>query len=268
MKAGFIWRPGTHVRLVSRLMHDWDYARLVIARRIAGDIVLSDNPGEAMKKWREYFEVSQNEIARKMGVSPSVISDYEKGRRYPGAKFVRKYVSSLIEIDAKRGLNKISELAYTVGVPPNAVLDMREFEKPLTVASIADAVKGVILAAKDKSGRRVYGYTVVDSINAIMSLTGMQFTLLFGSVPDRAIVFTNSRFGRSPMVAVRVAPIKPAVVVIHGPRRDKDVDPLAINLAEAEGIPLILSLASSREELVDRLKMLARRASLTGLLEA
>ena len=248
--------------LVSMGMHDWDYARVVIAKRIAGDIVLAENPGDAMKKWREYFDISQNEIAKKMGVSPSVISDYEKGRRYPGAKFIRKYVTSLLDIDTERGLNKISELASTVGVPPNAVLDMREFDKPLTVADIADAVQGVILAVKDKSGRRVYGYTIVDSINAIMSLTGLQFTLLFGSVPERAIVFTNSRFGRSPMVAVRVAPIKPAVVVIHGPRGD--VDPLAIRLAEAEGIPLILSLVDSRDSLVMRLRMLARKAALTG----
>ena len=62
----------------------------LIARRISGDIVYSNNPNVGLKKWRDYFEVSQLEVARIMGVSASVISDYEKGRRAPGAGRLRR----------------------------------------------------------------------------------------------------------------------------------------------------------------------------------
>jgi len=68
------------------------------------------------------------------------------------------------------------------------------------------------------------------------------------------------RLGRSPMVAVRVSPIKPAVVVIHGPRGN--VDPLAIELAKAEGIPFILSLAKNLDELIASLRRVSEPLTL------
>ena len=40
----------------------------------------------------------------------------------------------------------------------------------------------------------------------------------------------------SPMVVIRVTPMKPSVVVLHG---IKEVDPLAIKIAEREQIPVI-----------------------------
>ena len=50
-------------------------------QRIAGEIALSSNPGRTIKKWREEFGLSQHQLADAMGVSHSVISDYESGRR-------------------------------------------------------------------------------------------------------------------------------------------------------------------------------------------
>jgi len=73
-----------------------------------------------------------------------------------------------------------------------------------------------------------------------------------GLTSERAIVFTNVERGRSPMIAIRVAPIKPAVVILHGPKRS--VDPLAIVLADREHIPLVLSLASYVDEIVEKLR--------------
>jgi len=56
--------------------------REVLARRIAGEIILSSKPGATMRKWRELFAVSQMTLAEKMQLSSSaVISDYESGRR-------------------------------------------------------------------------------------------------------------------------------------------------------------------------------------------
>ncbi len=234
-----------------------DYIVKLIGKRIAGDIVLSENPSNSLKKWREYFEVSQADMAKSMGVSPSVISDYEKGRRMPGVGFMQRYVKSLLEIDRLRGWRKVSSMAASLGIVPGVVIDMMEFERPLTFEELVETVKGIHLNPEVKSSRLVYGYTIVDSINAILSLSGIQFSILFGATPERAIIFTKVQAGRSPMVAVRVAPVKPNIVVIHGPQ--SSVDPLAVELARREGIPLILSLARDVGELKDLLRTVARR---------
>ena len=236
---------------------DGDYVAQVIAKRIAGDIVYSEDYGQALRKWREYFGVSQNEVAREMGVSTSVISDYEKGRRSPGAGFIKKFVTALLRIDERRGWRTVSQLAQVLGIPPGAVLDMAEFNAPVTVGDLASAVEGVVLAGKDNA-KRIYGYTVVDSIKAILTLSGIQFMALFGSNPQRAIVFTASQTGRSPMVAVRASPIKPAAVVLHGPGRN--VDKLAVEIARRDGVSLIVSLLDSVDDLVARLRSLAARS--------
>ena len=59
------------------------------ASHIAGDVVVSENPGDAMRKWRERISVKQAILAREMGLSPSVLSDYESGRSAsPGVGFI------------------------------------------------------------------------------------------------------------------------------------------------------------------------------------
>jgi len=42
------------------------------------------------------------------------------------------------------------------------------------------------------------------------------------------------------MVAVRIAPIKPALVCLHG-LEPKQVDKLAIKIADSQGIPLLVT---------------------------
>lgn len=242
-----------------------DYAVQTISRRIAGEIVMSPDPGASIKKWREYFEVSQQVVAKAMGVSPSVVSDYEKGRRLPGSRFIQRFVRALIQIDMERGWIKLTRLMRTLGVPPGVIIDMREFERPLTATDIVEVVDGILLSSSYYSEKRVYGYTVIDSIRAIASLSGTQFYTLLGGTPERVVVFTGVRAGRSPMVAVRVSPVKPSMIVLHGPRRD--VDPLAIRLADLEGIPLILSTIPDVKGLVERLRSRSSgdlAASITG----
>lgn len=87
-----------------------EYVIESIAKRIAGDIVWSENPGLAMRKWRETFGISQSELARILGMSQSVIADYERNRRQPGSYVVKKFVEGLIEADSKRGYKVINEL--------------------------------------------------------------------------------------------------------------------------------------------------------------
>ena len=62
--------------------------------------MISENPGDAMRKWRERIAVKQASLAREMGLSPSVLSDYESGRRAsPGVGFIKRYVEALVKLD-------------------------------------------------------------------------------------------------------------------------------------------------------------------------
>ncbi len=80
---------------------------------IAGSVVLSDNPPQQLKYWRKKFGVKQADLARKMDVTPSVLSDYEKGRRpSPGVNFIKRYLVALYEL-AKSNGNNMEEIAPT-----------------------------------------------------------------------------------------------------------------------------------------------------------
>ncbi len=73
-----------------------------LAEKMAGEITLSDSPGHALKKWRMNFEVAPGILADRLGVSPSVISDYESGRRKsPGTAVFGKIVDTLLDMDEK-----------------------------------------------------------------------------------------------------------------------------------------------------------------------
>jgi len=84
--------------------------------------------------------------------------------------------------------------------------------------------------------RHLHGYTVIDSIKAITSLDSYDYLKIYGWSSQRALIFTGVKFGRSPMIAIRAHPLKPAMVVYHRPEK---VDELAVKLAEIENIPLI-----------------------------
>ncbi|MGC8556742.1 MAG: transcriptional regulator, partial [Fervidicoccus sp.] len=203
--------------------------------------------------WRRIFNVTQLEISKKMGVFSSVLSDYEKGRRSPGSKFIRKFVISLLEIDEKRGWITVKELARNLRLPATALLDIREFTKEVTLEKVVEAINGEVLYGKDELNKYIYGYTVLDSIATIETLSGYEFLTIMGLTTERALIFTNVGTGRSPMVAVKVSFLKPRAVVVHGP---KVVDPLAIKLAQSDGIPFILSRAPDVNTLIKNLKSL------------
>jgi putative transcriptional regulator len=239
--------------------------REVLARRIAGDIILSTNPGATMKKWRELFGTSKAKLAEGMKISPSVISDYESGRRRsPGSTFVRRFVENLIVIDESEGGHFVRELSKLSSTPSDAILDIREFPVPVSGSRIQEAVAGTVIACSDLISRNLCGYTIVDSLRAITTLSGHDFTQIFGSTTERVLVFTNVSHGRSPMVAIRVHSLKPRMVVIHGL---KEVDKLAIKLAEYEQIPLVVSNLDTAEELQSSLANLYAQISRSTLLE-
>jgi putative transcriptional regulator len=231
--------------------------RQVLARRIAGEIILSGKPGATMRKWRELFVVSQISLSERMALSSSVISDYESGRRKsPGAKFIKRFVLALLQIDEEKGSRFTREFAKLTSSPSMAILDLREFPIPVRVEYLCKAIDGEVVACKDKFVKEVNGYTVIDSKKAVEALSGLEYTQLFGATTDRALVFTNVENECLPMMIVRASNLKPRIVVFHRTRPDD----YAIKLAEYEQVPLIYSTVPTVEQLVKSLRKLYRIA--------
>ena len=205
-----------------------------LVEKIAGEIVLSPNPGATMRKWREIFKVSQQEMAKFLGISPSVISDYESGRRKsPGVSMVRRFVNALIEIDESRGGLTLKYFSKSYGEQP--IIDIGEFPYEVEVEEFMRVIGAEILNRDVEFKRHIYGYTILDSLKAILQYGSLDYLRVYGWSVDRALIFTGVHYGRSPMVAIRAHPLKPSAVVYVKPEK---VDPLALRLATIEEIPL------------------------------
>lgn len=235
-----------------RALHD-------IAVRIAGDIVMSDTPGEAIRRWRLRFGLSQVELAQRLGATPSVLSDYESGRRkHPGARFIRKFVRVLIEHDLERGGLVIGLLTrQLLGEKVwEAIIDMRDFPRPVTVQEVCKSIDCTFYVEPSPM-LSIYGYTVVDSLKLILEVPAHEYLRLYGTTTQRAAIFTNVKYGRSPVIAVKammsVTGFRPALIVMHGISKP---DLLAIEVAKREHLPLAVT-ELPLETLVSRLKSYA-----------
>ncbi|MFA5453351.1 MAG: helix-turn-helix domain-containing protein [Candidatus Methanomethylophilaceae archaeon] len=203
--------------------------------KIAGEIALSSDPGKTMRKWREEFGLSQYELAEAMDISHSVISDYESGRRKsPGVGVVKKMVDAFISLDMKAGSSTIAK--YVSETKTDCIIAMEEFPSGIPIARFIELIGGKNLNPDQLPSKKVYGYTILDSLKAIMSLSSGDYSKIYGWSTERALIFTNVHYGRSPMVAIRAHPLTPALVVYQRP---ENTDPLAIKLSRLEGVPLV-----------------------------
>jgi putative transcriptional regulator len=210
--------------------------RDALLEKMAGEITLSPQPGATMRKWRESFEVSQSDLARALGVSASVVSDYESGRRQsPGIATVRRFVGALVELDEGRGGHVLARF-HSLQNPTEGILDIAEFKRTVPATQFLEKIEGRALVLANLRERQLQGYTLIDSVKAITGLNATDYVRIFGWSTQRALVFTGIKFGRSPMIAIRVHPMKPSMVVYHRP---EEVDKLAYRLAEYEQIPLV-----------------------------
>jgi len=224
-----------------------------LARQMAGEVTLADKSSASMRKWREVFGVRQTELARRIGVNSSVVSDYESGRRAsPGTRFVKRWVNALIDIDEDNGGHVMSK--FIVTPQSDAILELKELETPVKAGRFVKLVEGEVIAnGKLLDKRELRGYTVLDSISAILNLSEREFRSIYGSSTERALVFTKVKLGRSPMIAVKVTQPKPGMVVLHGLAPSR-VDKLGRYIAEKENIPLVVSKIKTEEELIERLR--------------
>jgi putative transcriptional regulator len=209
-----------------------------LAEKMAGEITLSREPGQTIRKWRETFQVSQSDLAHALRVSPSVISDYESGRRKsPGTQTVQRIILALLDMDERRG-GKLLRQYGSLLESHEAILDIRELFVPVPARTLVDAIEGKVMANDELMDRELKGYTVIDAVKAITSLTSHDYVKIYGWSSERALIFTGITYGRSPMVAIRVHPMKPALIVYHRPER---LDDLAVKLARTETIPLVVT---------------------------
>jgi putative transcriptional regulator len=236
-------------------------ARERLAKRIAGEIALSDEPGRSMRVWRERFRLPQIVLAEYLSISPSVISDYESGRRKsPGTSTIRRFVMALLALDERNGGQVISAFLRLMDVSlvdMNIVLAMSDFTTPVTIDGFREKLKCDMLYPQ-KGGvdyslmkREIFGYTLVDVERAVKELDSEAFLKLFGATTERCLVFTKVNTGRAPMIAIKSQEFKPTMVILHGVG---EVDRLAIELAEQMRIPLGVSRISSLENLIKELR--------------
>ena len=221
-----------------------------LSEKIAGEITLSPKPGQTIRKWRGIFGISQTDLARYLKLSPSVISDYESGRRKsPGIQTVKKIIEAFIEIDEKRG-GKILHQYDSMIDTQEGILEIMEYPYTISAKDFIKEIEGNILTSNEIGLKKsVKGFTLVDSVRTIETINAGDYNRLYGWSTERAIIFTGIRYGRSPMIAIRVHPVKPTVVVYHKPG---SVDSLAVKLADRENIPLVVTNLSL-EELKKRL---------------
>jgi putative transcriptional regulator len=208
-----------------------------LSEKIAGEITLSPKPGQTIRKWRGIFDISQTDLANFLQLSPSVISDYESGRRKsPGIQTVKKIIKAFIAIDEKHGgkiLHKYNAMVET----QEGILEIMEYPYTIPALNFIKEIEGNILTSSEIGLKKnVKGFTLVDSVKTIETINSGDYNRLYGWSTERAIIFTGLRNVRSPMMAIRVHSVKPTVVVYHRPG---SVDSLAIKLADRENIPLI-----------------------------
>ncbi|MFW5945658.1 MAG: helix-turn-helix domain-containing protein [Candidatus Natronoplasma sp.] len=214
--------------------------------RIAGEITLSEKPGEIIRKWREMFDVSQVQLAKEMDISSSVISDYEKGRRKPGTPLVRKIVHSLVDIDKTRGGEVIDRFTKP---GQEGILSKDEFTELVTLEDLLQDIEGEMISEVGRK-RDIYGYTVIDSMKAILSMKSFDYLSIYGWSTERILFFKGVEHGRSPLVAIRSTPLSPAAVCYIKPEK---IDDLSKKLAKVESIPLA-STDLDTDELIKKMK--------------
>jgi len=229
-------------------------AKETLAKRIAGEIVLSNEAGKVIQKWRNIFKMPQRRLADEMKIMPSVISDYENGRRKsPGIKIIKRIVEAMIVIDERAGGKIIEEFAVfpTKTVLSDAVLDMKEFDAPIDVKEFCKIMEAPIIVREDLANGKLYGYTVIDSLKAIINLSPMDMVKLYGLTSERALIFVGAHRGRSSMVALKVTNLRPGLVILHGSEK---IDDLAKRIAELESIPVGITKIKDADEILKTLK--------------
>lgn len=219
--------------------HSFEDLKQRLAEKMAGEIILSENPAICLKKWRLNFDISQTELSKYLHLSHSVISDYESGRRKsPGISIIKKIIEAMISIDIQKGCQKIHsyENILMSNCSKESIYSTYEYSIPIQFSKLVNLLDATILYKGIE--KPIYGFSIVNSHRSILEMSSTEFHRLYGWSTDRAMIFTQVSSGKSPMVAIRVTNLKPASVILHGISKS-EVDPIAIKMAEVDRIPLL-----------------------------
>ena len=132
----------------------------------------------------------------------------------------------------------------------DVVLDLKEFQKPISIKKFCRFINAKIIVESEKD--KIYGYTVIDSLKAIIELPPLEMVKLYGLTTERVLIFTDVTRGRSPMVAIKVTNLRPALVLYHG--KIEKIDDLAIRIAQIEGISLGIIKNKPIEDILKKLE--------------
>jgi len=159
--------------------------RYLLAEKMAGEITLSESPGKALKKWRMSFNIPQGVLCEHLEVSPSVISDYESGRRKsPGTAIVGKIVDMILSIDEANGgkyIKKFAKILYT-DIDDNVIYDIFDYPTPVLLSRFS-----ALLSCKTLCGslsQPIFGYTIVTVSTRSPSSLQTSSTGFTGGVPS------------------------------------------------------------------------------------
>ena len=126
-----------------------------------------------------------------------------------------------------------------IGKRKDKFYKIHDFASPINAADFSRIIEGKVVANPGyMDSINLFGYTRLDSLRVILEMQPAEYPKLFGSTTERVFVFEHVSTGRSPLVVIRVAPIKPRVVVIHGV---STIDKLAVKIAQVEKIPLLIT---------------------------
>jgi putative transcriptional regulator len=147
-------------------------------------------------------------------------------------------VDTILAIDEESGGRHIQQffsMLYT-GMDADVIYDMHEYATPVPLQRFADAIGCTVLCGS--MDQLIHGYTVINSLNAILQLSSNEFNRIYGWSTERSLIFTNVSTGKSPMVAIRVTPFKPRCVVLQG-IDSADVHPIVEKMAERDRITVM-----------------------------
>jgi putative transcriptional regulator len=223
-----------------------------LSKDIASEIVLSKNPEDVIKKWRNIFKISQKTLAEELGITPSVVSDYESGRRKsPGVNIIRRYVNALLDIDTRRGgkvIRSFGGLMHRERLS-SAIIDIKEFSIGIKIKDFCKRINVDMLTGYDPE-EEIYGYTIIDSLKAITEFSYTELINVYGTTSQRALIFTKVSTGKTPMVALKLTNLRPALTILHGLN---EVDEIAKRIAEVENIPLGVCRLEKIEDIIEKL---------------
>src|SRR3989442_5189839 len=151
-----------------------------------------------MRKWRTEFRITQTDLAKHMRVSPSVISDYESGRRTsPGIGMIKTLVDAILEIDRRTGQKVAKRYEEFSDVIPS----MKEFSLGMRAADFLRKIDGRPLTHSPALRRVLNGYTVIDSIKTDTILGPTDHQQIHRRSRRRGVLFTLGQELRATQIA-------------------------------------------------------------------